>query len=173
MIDVITITYLHEKYIIECLNSVAQQKTSFQINHYVYNDNSPDNSDSLLKTFESSNENYNLVYLKNQENAGAVNNLKKALENSQSKYIAILEGDDYWNDPLKLQKQVDFLESNLDYGLVHTNLNHFNEKTKEYINNINIDLKILSGDIFDFLLKPSHAIKTMTVFFRRDLFEKY
>lgn len=44
------------------------------------------------------------------------------------KYIAICEGDDYWTDPLKLQKQVDFLEANPDYGLVHTDHSILYEK---------------------------------------------
>lgn len=173
MVDIITITYRHEKYILECLESVAKQKTSFPIFHHVYNDHSPDNSDFIIKNCKNTNTNYNLIYKKNAVNIGPLQNIRTALQNSQSKYITILEGDDYWADPYKLQKQVDFLENNPEYGLVHSNVNHFNESTGKLSTDFNKNTSIPSGDIYDYLLLPSHAIKTMTVCFRRDLFEKY
>ena len=56
-------------------------------------------------------------------------NLIDTIIRSKGKYIALCEGDDYWTDPYKLQKQVDFLEKNQEYGLVHGNIDKLYNKT--------------------------------------------
>jgi glycosyltransferase involved in cell wall biosynthesis len=94
-----------------------------------------------------------------------------ALQQAQGKYIALCEGDDYWTDPLKLQKQVDFLEANPEYGLVHTDVNHFYELNGKFIyayNQTN-NIKIPEGEVFEKLLPFSHIIKTKTVVARTNL----
>src|SRR5690606_559849 len=52
--------------------------------------------------------------------------------NARGNYIALCEGDDYWTDPLKLQKQVDFLEVNLDYSICFHNVKIYNQEGKTF-----------------------------------------
>jgi glycosyltransferase involved in cell wall biosynthesis len=114
-------TYNHEKYIGQAIESVLNQITSFGVHLYVSDDSSDDSTFSIASTF--SNRNNVFIRLNRMErNIGAAMNgawlRNKALE-SDCRYVAILEGDDYWTDPLKLQKQVDFLEANPDFVLCY------------------------------------------------------
>jgi len=119
IISVCVITYGQERYIRQTLKGILSQEANFVIELIIANDNSPDNSDSLIQEFIKNNQNANFIirYFKHENNIGAMPNFKFALEKCSGKYIAICEGDDYWTDPLKLQKQVDFLEANSDYTL--------------------------------------------------------
>jgi glycosyltransferase involved in cell wall biosynthesis len=166
LVSVWMITYNHEKYIAQALDSVLMQKTSCCYEIVIGEDCSTDDTRAILKTYES---NYphiiKPVYYK--ENVGAFRNAYEfTLPLCKGKYIACLEGDDYWIDPYKLQKQVDFLEANSDYGMVHTGVNVVdNENQLILISNSPKP----SGEVFYDLILKSAFIVTCSVCVRRDI----
>ena len=119
LVSVIMITYNHEKYIEEAVNGVLMQKTDFDYELIVANDQSTDQTDSVIKRILSEHPSSSRIhYIKREKNMGMVANFIDTARQSEGKYIALCEGDDYWTDPLKLQKQVDFLEQNNKYSMV-------------------------------------------------------
>ena len=121
-VSVVMITYNHEKFIKEALESIFSQKTNFHYELIISNDCSTDNTDEVIKKIIDKNENGSLInYTNHHKNKGMIPNFLWSIQQAKGKYIALCEGDDYWVDPYKLQKQVDFLEANPDYS-IHSGL---------------------------------------------------
>jgi glycosyltransferase involved in cell wall biosynthesis len=157
------ITYSHEKFIREAIEGVLLQKINFDIELVIVDDNSPDNTESVVKSF-SNHPNYHWIkYTKHKENKGMMPNFIWAMEQAKGKYIALCEGDDYWSDHYKLKKQVDFLEANQEYSLVYHPCMELKdgELYKEKLNSSQIDKDL---DIEDLLL--ANKIHTPSVLFR-------
>lgn len=116
MVSVFVMVYNHEKYLHECLDGILMQQCNFPFNIVVGEDCSPDRSREILLEY---NEKYpgKFKLLLHDKNIGAFANQNAVLSTCTGKYIALCEGDDYWTDPLKLQKQVDFLEANPSHSL--------------------------------------------------------
>jgi glycosyltransferase involved in cell wall biosynthesis len=120
MVSVLMITYGHEKYICKAIDGVLSQKSNFVIELIIANDHSPDNTDEFIAKYLSQKKLPKNLTIKNTVhtvNKGMQPNFIWAMQQVSGKYIALCEGDDYWTDPLKLQKQVDFLEANPEYVL--------------------------------------------------------
>lgn len=111
-------TYNHEKYLADALEGFVMQKTNFPFVAVVIDDFSTDGAADVLRKYEAKYPDIiKAVYL--QENYRSQHKSKQPYMDpydSQSKYIALCEGDDYWTDPYKLQKQIDFLENHKEYG---------------------------------------------------------
>ena len=117
LVSVCMITYGHEKYIEKAIEGVFMQQTNFLVELLISNDSSPDNSDDIIKKMiVQKPENIFVNYIKHEENLGAIPNFYFALGSCKGKYIAICEGDDYWTNSEKLQKQIDFLEKNPEFS---------------------------------------------------------
>ena len=117
LISVIVITYNQERYIHQALQSILSQNTDKVIEILVGNDASTDRTGEILEELARTQ---NLNLIQREQNLGASANLYDLLEHARGKYVALLEGDDYWTDPDKLQKQYDFLETHPDYiGCTH------------------------------------------------------
>ena len=117
-LSVIMITYGHEEYIEAAINGVLMQDCNFSFELIVADDNSPDQTMFIVEKLKSQHPKGSIIkYTKHQKNKGPNPNFLWASKQCKGKYIAICEGDDYWTDPLKLQKQVDFLEANEDYAI--------------------------------------------------------
>ena len=133
LVSIICSTYNHELYISQCLDGFLLQKTTFSFEVLVHDDASTDNTPNIIRNFEDKYpEIIKPIYQKeNQYSKGEDIFFKYQCARAQGKYIAICEGDDYWLDPLKLQKQVDFLEQNTDYGMIYTLSKIYDQKEEK------------------------------------------
>ena len=157
------ITYGHEKYIKEAIKGVFIQRTSFSVELIIANDCSPDHTDEVVHKFlKNTPSNITVKYSRHDENKGMNENFLWALEQASGKYIALCEGDDYWTDPLKLQKQVDFLEENEEY-VIHSGKAQI-LKDNKLGKTIGDPLSKKTYDIADFYTKNN--LVTCTAMFR-------
>lgn len=117
-VSVCMITYGHEKYIREAIEGVLMQECDFEVELILANDCSPDLTDEVIQDIIQNHPRASWIkYFKHEKNLGMMPNFIFALEQCSGSYIALCECDDYWTDPYKLQKQVDFLEANPNYVL--------------------------------------------------------
>lgn len=123
MVSVLCLAYNHEKYIRDALESFVNQKTNFEFEIIINDDCSTDNTAKIIKEYEKKYPNIvKPIYQKeNQYSKGRELIVEILLPKAKGKYFALCEGDDYWVDENKLQKQVDFLEQNIDYSLCVSN----------------------------------------------------
>ncbi|MTI32265.1 glycosyltransferase, partial [Xanthovirga aplysinae] len=125
MVSVRLMTYNHGRFIKKAMEGIMMQKTSFPVEVVVGDDFSTDDTLDVIKSFkDSKNIRIRILerpiggdYWKKRKELGRLYNFQNILENCTGKYIALLDGDDYWTDPLKLQKQVDLLESNQNLAI--------------------------------------------------------
>ena len=113
---IVCITYNQGLFIRQALNSFLMQKTNFPFEVIIGDDCSTDSTPRIIKEYSKKYPEIIKPILR-EENIGATQNFVDTLSRAKTKYLAICEGDDYWTDPLKLQKQVDFLESHPDYSI--------------------------------------------------------
>ncbi|NTS43314.1 glycosyltransferase family 2 protein [Flavisolibacter sp. BT320] len=107
--------YNHEKYIAAALDSVLNQQTSHTFEIVLGEDFSTDGTRAVVLEYHAKYPGKFRLLLP-EKNMGMIPMFKATYEMCTGKYLAFLDGDDYWTDPLKLQKQVDFLEANPDYS---------------------------------------------------------
>ena len=117
LVSICCITYNHEKFIEECLDGFLIQETNFPFEILIHDDASTDKTQNIIRKYvEQYPDIIKPVYQKENQFSQGIKPLQTyLLPNAKSKYIALCEGDDYWTDPLKLQKQVNFMENNDDY----------------------------------------------------------
>lgn len=169
MVTIRCLTYNHEPYIRQCLEGFVMQKTNFRFEAIVHDDASTDGTAAIIREYaEKYPDIIKPIYETENQYSKHDGSLQRILnEHTHGKYIAICEGDDYWIDPLKLQKQVDFLENNPEYGLVYT-------MAKYYFQNEQIFGKSWGGKYTTYNdLFRRNTIPTLTVLFRGELYWKY
>lgn len=116
MVTVRTSTYQHGPYIQDCIEGVLMQKTNFPIEFIIGEDFSTDGTRDIV--FEYAKRYPDIIRVITADyNVGSKANGRRCIQASRGKYMALCEGDDYWTDPLKLQKQVDFMEANPTYSM--------------------------------------------------------
>ena len=115
-ISVIITSYNHARYINQCAESILEQKGNFNLEIILGDDCSTDNTNELLQVYSELYPGIVKIFPK-RENMGVTKNLKRCLEACTGEYIAICEGDDYWTDEYKLQKQMQLLEEHKDYSM--------------------------------------------------------
>lgn len=122
LVSIRCLVFNHEPYLRQCLDGFVMQQTTFPFEAIVHDDASTDGSAVIIREYaEKYPDIIKPIYeTENQWGKGTINKTMAAAIHPAAKYIAICEGDDYWIDPLKLQKQVDFLENNPSYNMVYT-----------------------------------------------------
>lgn len=108
-VTVICITYNHEKFIAQALDSFLMQKTNFKFKVFVGEDCGPDNTAAIVREYAEKYPDIIIPFIR-EHNMGAQRNLIDLCQRATSPYIAFCEGDDYWIDEYKLQKQFDYME---------------------------------------------------------------
>lgn len=170
------IAYNQEKYIREALDSFVMQKTNFPFVAIVHDDASTDNTASIIREyaekypdiikpiFETENQ-----YSKPGNPLGRI--MQQAIDESGAKYVAYCEGDDYWTDPLKLQKQVDFLENNPDFTMCFNAIEVINEHSDSKYLLAEVETREYSGNE----IIESMILQTASVVIRKEIFlsERY
>jgi glycosyltransferase involved in cell wall biosynthesis len=131
------ITYNHKSFIVRAIEGVLDQKVDFPVELIIADDCSVFNLDEKINLFRN-HKNFKIIkYLKNPKNVGPKHNYLNALKKCKGKYVANCEGDDYWIDPYKLQKQVVFLEQNPNYSHCWTRFMKLNQLTGNLENDSN------------------------------------
>jgi glycosyltransferase involved in cell wall biosynthesis len=119
--SICTMTYNLENYVAEALDSLLAQETDFPFEMVIDDDCSSDATVEVLKKYIEKYPNIITVNFR-KKNVGMRRNFIENMQRAKGKYLALCDGDDYWTDPLKLQKQVDFLEKNSEYVLTYSPL---------------------------------------------------
>ena len=156
------LAYNHSQYIRQAIDSILMQETTFEFEIVIGEDCSTDNTREILREYQQKYPQIIRV-LFHENNVGIHKNFELTLKNCRGKYIALLEGDDYWTDPSKLQIQFDFMETNDDYSMCYQMCQQLDEETG--------DIVVTNGDDPDsidlrYLLENGWFIRTCSIFCR-------
>lgn len=121
-VSVFMLTYNQEEFIAQAIESILNQKTNFKYQLVIGEDCSSDNTRNICESYSNQNQSKIKLLPPLKDNIGLIANYSRTIKECNGKYIAICDGDDYWIDEFKLQKQVDFLEKNTDYSIVYTEI---------------------------------------------------
>lgn len=166
-VSVVCMVYKHEPYLRQCFDGFVMQKTSFPIEILVNDDCSPDGSAKVMREYEEKYPDlFHCIYQEeNQYSKGKMAWWEVLFPMAKGEYIAICEGDDYWIDPYKLQKQVDFMDQHPDYVACFHNARVQYDDHVSLFNALNENHDPTTEDI----IKRHWFIATPTLFFRNVL----
>lgn len=128
LVSIVCITYNQELYLRQALDSFLMQAADFPFEVILADDCSTDGTRAICEEYSRKYPDF-ICYLCREKNIGVVANENCAIQAAKGKYIALCEGDDYWTDPLKLQKQVAFMESHPEYSVTFHRYRIHYEKT--------------------------------------------
>lgn len=165
LISVAIVTYNHEKYIAKALESVLAQKGSFSLEIIVGEDSSTDSIYAILQRYKETYPDI-IKILKENGNMGALKNMIRVLKACSGDYIAILDGDDYWTNENKLQKQLDLLSSDSSLAACQHETSRVDEQERLLQSKLwdeTIPATVTQKDLF----KSENLSQTSTWLFRR------
>jgi len=175
LVSISCTTYNHKNYIRDAIEGFLKQKAKFQFEILLHDDASTDGTNEIIKEYEHKYPDLIFpVYQKeNQYSKGVVISPTFNWPRARGKYIALCEGDDYWTDPYKLQKQVDFMEANPGYSLCVGGYLRLEEKTSS---KTEVKKKVKNAEFFNngFTfnlndLTKGWLTKTLTALFRTEI----
>lgn len=162
-------TYNHEKFIKEAIESFLKQKTNFKYEILIHDDASTDRTPLILREYEKKYPNLiRVIYQKENQYSKGKMILSILDKKARGKYIAVCEGDDYWIDRNKLQKQIDYLEKNPKCGLCFHAVEIYDDKLKKKIGEIAPYKKSQISSTKDIILGGGGFIGTNSIVYRRE-----
>ena len=167
-VSVCVFSYNHEKYISRTIDSILSQKTNFNFEIIVGDDFSTDLTRSILNKYQYNNPEI-IVLNYNIDNLGGTKNWINTINLCKGKYVALIDGDDYFIDDLKLQKQHDLLENNKNCNLCFHSVRELQELSNTYTD-INFDKNIYYTHD---LIEKGWFIRTSTIMFRNNVLPQY
>lgn len=169
-VNIVTVTYNQEDIIAQTIDALLAQKTNFDFEIIIGEDCSTDNTLKIVQEYQRKHQG-KIRIITSDMNVGIEENYLRCYKACQAKYVAICDGDDYWIDPLKLQKQVDFFEKHSDFGLLGTMIKYYDERTHEFVKGKSIDQDYIEYS-FDSLF-IENPLTSSSVIFRKDLLEQF
>jgi glycosyltransferase involved in cell wall biosynthesis len=171
IVSICCITYNHKQFIGSAIEGFLKQKCNFQIEIIIHDDASTDGTDQIIKEYKNKYPDLiiPIIQKENQYSKGIKPIFEYVFPLVHGKYIALCEGDDYWIDPYKLQKQVDFMENNPNYGLCYSKAKVYDQEDKKFNNSIIGDNRLSTSD----LIIRGNGIPTVSTLFRRSLWDSY
>ena len=165
------LAYNHEPYIRQCLDGFVMQKTDFPFIAIVHDDASTDKTADIIREYaEKYPDIIKPIFEKENQYSKHDGTIGRKMDNAipaSVAYIALCEGDDYWTDPNKLQKQVSFLENHPEYGLVYSRVKYYSEKNKKFT-------CVFGKEVNSFIdLTKGNTIPTLSIVVRRSLLKNY
>ena len=170
VVSICCATYNHAAFIRDCIDGFLAQRTTFPIEILINDDASTDRNAEIIRDYTAQYPHLikPIFQTQNQLSKGLKPNPNFNFPRVNGEYIAFCEGDDYWTDPLKLEKQVQFLQTHTDYSLCWTRFKTRNEKTGEFIEDNNgLYFSGPEGSEFDFeIFQQAWHIGMQTLLFR-------
>lgn len=175
VVSIQCLTFNHKDYLRQCLDGFVGQQTNFKFEALIHDDASTDGTTEILREYAERYPNI-IIPIIETENQWSKGNLRKIMDDmtsrSRGRYIAYCEGDDYWQDPLKLQKQVDALENHPEASMCYTAFQTVDNDGKQFFNEM-LERKIKAshtGEMF-FEMLQGNIVLTPTTLYRKSIFQ--
>jgi len=170
IVSVKMITYNHEPFIAQAIEGVVKQETKYPFELNIGEDCSTDGTMGIILEYQKKYPDIIRIITSDQR-VGMMKNSYRTANSCRGKYIAFCEGDDYWTDRYKLQKQLDFLENNQDCGMVHGGAGELIQSSGKFYSSARVGGKqIPSGYIYEQLL-VNNFILTLTIVVRKSVYQ--
>lgn len=163
MVSIFCVTYNHSKFITKAIEGFLMQQCNFNIEIIIGDDCSNDGTTEIIDSYAAKYA--QIKRLVAPQNMGAIQNMIRVALAAKGKYVATCDGDDYWTDPLKLQKQIDFLENNPEYVICTHYTRKINADDTE-ITHWDFNPKPLSYSFSDLIVNKQAQTNTVSLVYR-------
>lgn len=171
-VSICCLTYNHRNFIEKCLEGFLSQKVNFPYEILIHDDASTDGTADIIREYERKYPDIikPIYETENQWEKGRRGSAVFNFPRAKGEYIALCEGDDYWIDKDKLQKQVSFLDENPDYGLIYTEFDRYLEEKRKFERSGFKNYHGIHPNNFEDFLVNAWFLAPCTWMFRSDLF---
>jgi len=175
LVSIKCLVYNHEPFLRQCLDGFVMQKTNFRFEAIVHDDASTDDSASIIREYaEKYPDIIKPIFETENQYSKRDGSLTRIIDAAcTGKYIAFCEGDDFWTDPYKLQKQIDFLERHQEYMMACNRVKLYSVSRKTYVGEIYCYDHDCQADLRDVVNRSGLFIPTCSIVYRKSLLDDY